>query len=275
MVVTMKISAIIENTTIDTALTPKHGLSIYIETTKHKILFDLGPDDTCLHNAKTMGIDLAEVDIVVLSHGHYDHGGALASFLKINDKAKLYFHRKAFLPYYQNKTFSKKYIGLDQSLADNERIIFTDDTLRIDDELFILSNIEGQFDTQSNRVLLKKTGNGYEQDDFIHEQSLIVTAENRTALFSGCSHRGINNIMHAALKHQPVIQAVFGGFHLYNPISNVIEPPEVIKRLASELSGRETVFYTCHCTGIIAFEMMSGIMGDKIQYLSTGSVIIL
>jgi len=44
----MKITALLENTTRDTALTPKHGLSIYIETPKHKVLFDLGPDDTCI-----------------------------------------------------------------------------------------------------------------------------------------------------------------------------------------------------------------------------------
>jgi len=271
----MKISALVENTTIDSALIPKHGLSIYIETANHKILFDLGPDDTCLHNAKIMGIDLAEVDTVVLSHGHYDHGGALASFLKINNKARLYFRRYAFEPYYQKKLFTKKYIGLDQSLADNERIIFTDDTLRIDDELFIFSDIEGQFDTKSNRVLLKKTPNGYVQDDFIHEQCLIVSEGDKAALFSGCSHRGINNILRAAYKHQPVIQAVFGGFHLYNPISNAVEPPEVVTRLATELSERETVFYTCHCTGKIAFEIMRGVMDDKVQYLSTGTIIVI
>ena len=179
----MKITALLENTTKDTALTPKHGLSIYIETPKHKVLFDLGPDDTCLQNAQTMGIDLAQVDTVVLSHGHYDHGGALASFLKINDKARLYFHKQAFEPHYHKVLFVKKYIGLDKNQADNERIFFTDDKIRIDDELFLFSDVEGWLDTKSSRLLLKKTPAGYERDSFAHEQSLIVTAEDKSVLF--------------------------------------------------------------------------------------------
>ena len=269
----MRITALLENTTIDKALTPKHGLSIYIETTKHKVLFDLGPDDTCLHNAQIMGIDLTNVDTVVLSHGHYDHGGALESFLEINDKAKLFFHKQAFQPHYHKRVFFKKYIGLDPNQADNARICFTDETMRIDDELFVFSDVEGQLDTKSSRSLLKKTPDGYMRDDFSHEQSLIVTTENKAALFSGCSHRGISNILRAADKHQPALQAVFGGFHLFNPSTKAVEPKEMIERLASELSALETEFYTCHCTGDTAYEIMRGIMGDKIHYLSTGTVI--
>jgi len=269
----MKITALLENTTIDTALTPKHGLSIYIETPKHKTLFDLGPDDTCLQNAQILGIDLAQVDTVVLSHGHYDHGGALASFLKINDNARLFLHRQAFEPHYHKRLFVKKYVGLDQNQANNARLSFTDDTVRIDDELFLFSDVEGQLDTKSSRSLLKKTADGYVRDDFAHEQSLIVTAEDKAVLFSGCSHRGISNILRAAAKHQPTIRAVFGGFHLFNPSTQAVEPAETIERLANELSELGTEFYTCHCTGNTAFEIMRGIMGDKIHYLSTGSVV--
>jgi 7,8-dihydropterin-6-yl-methyl-4-(beta-D-ribofuranosyl)aminobenzene 5'-phosphate synthase len=269
----MRITALLENTTKDMALTPKHGLCIHIETSKHKILFDLGPDDTYLHNAQKIGVNLAEVDTVVLSHGHYDHGGGLAGFLKINDKAKFFLHRQAFAPHYFKVLFVKKYIGLDQSLADNDRITFTDDAMCIDDELFLFSDVEGQLDTKSSRALLKKTSDGYVRDDFAHEQSLIITAEDKAVLFSGCSHRGISNILRAAYKHQPVIQVVFGGFHLCNPVTKAAEPTEVVERLATELSARETVFYTGHCTGNKAFETMSDIMGNKVQYLSTGSVI--
>ena len=269
----MRITALLENTTVNTALKPKHGLSIYIETNNHKILFDLGPDDTCLNNAQALGIDLAEVDTVVISHGHYDHGGALANFIKINDKAKLYLRRQAFEPHYHKRLFIKKYIGLDPELSDNDRIIFADAAMRIDDELFLFSDIEGQPDTKSSRALLKKTSAGYARDDFTHEQSLIVTEGDSAALFSGCSHRGISNILRAADRHQSKIQAVFGGFHLFNPATNAVEQPEMVERLANELSKRDTVFYTCHCTGKSAFDTMRGIMGNKIQYLSTGSVV--
>ena len=269
----MKVVTLVENTTKNPKLKSKHGLSIYIETTKHKVLFDLGSDNTYQHNAKELGIDLTAVDTVVISHGHFDHGGALPSFLKINNKAKIFISRKAFESYYIKVLLAKIYIGLDKGLVGNERFILTDDIMRIDDELFLFSDVDGHFNTKSNNVLLTKTQHGYMQDDFTHEQNLIVNTENNSVLFSGCSHRGIANIVRTAHKHQPTIQAAFGGFHLYNPATRTTEPVAVTQQLAKELSEYETTYYTGHCTGNKAFKIMNDIMGDKVQYLSTGAEI--
>ncbi|MCL2367553.1 MAG: MBL fold metallo-hydrolase [Oscillospiraceae bacterium] len=271
----MKISVLVENTTTDGALKPKHGLSLYIETSRHKVLFDLGPDDTYLENARKLGIDLAEVDTVVLSHGHKDHGGALAGFLQMNSQAKIYLHKQAFEPYFIRVLFAKVPIGLDEGLRGNGRFVLTDGVTQIDDELFLFSDVKGNFVTKSNRVLLKKTARGYAQDDFAHEQNLIVTAEGKTALFSGCSHRGIANILCRAEAHKPGIEAVFGGFHLYNPATKAVEPPEVVAGLIDELSAYDAVFYTGHCTGDKAFAHMRDRMGERVQALSTGTVIAL
>lgn len=98
---------LVENTTNNKVLKPKHGLSIHIETPKHKILFDIGPNNPFIHNANQLGIDLTEVDTLVISHGHFDHGGALSSFLNINTKAKIYIHRQAFEPHYIKVLFRK------------------------------------------------------------------------------------------------------------------------------------------------------------------------
>ena len=269
----MKIIALVENTTEDKALKPKHGLSVYIETLKHKILFDLGPDDAFIHNAHKLGIDLTEVDTVVISHGHFDHGGALADFLRVNNKAKIYIHRLAFEPHYIKVLFFKVYIGLNKKLTVNNRFILIDDITKIDDELFVFSDVKGKFSTRSNNVLLKKTVNGYVKDDFSHEQNLIVTSEDKSVLLSGCSHKGIANILCTAKKHQPKIQAVFGGFHLYNPATKSTEPPELVQHLASELSAYDVVFYTGHCTGSKAFAIMHDNLGDTLQYFSTGTIV--
>ena len=73
----MKIYVLMENTTKKEDMLTEHGLSLYIETENHKILFDTGQSENFAINAERMGIDLSLVDIAFLSHGHYDHGGGL------------------------------------------------------------------------------------------------------------------------------------------------------------------------------------------------------
>lgn len=107
----MKITALVENETKG-ELKSKHGLSLYIETPKHKILFDVGPDKTLFENAEKRNIDLSRVDTVIISHGHIDHGGALKQFLKINSTAKIYIQRKAFEKHYIKLLFIKWMLGL-------------------------------------------------------------------------------------------------------------------------------------------------------------------
>jgi len=269
----MKIIALVENTVEGKDLKTVHGLSIYIETPKHKLLFDLGPNDTVFENAAKLGVDLTEVDTVVISHGHYDHGASLGKFLEVNDKAKIYIRKQAFEPYFADVKSEKKFIGLAPELAGNERIVFTGDSMRIDDELFLFSNLEISLDTKGRNVLFKQTPDGYEFDDFTHEQYLILASEGKAVLFSGCSHSGINGILAEALFYQPDICAVFGGFHLYDPNSGESEPDILIRWLAQMLNAYDPIFYTCHCTGQKAFDLMREIMGDKLRYLSTGMIV--
>ncbi|MFR0986450.1 MAG: MBL fold metallo-hydrolase [Frisingicoccus sp.] len=90
----MKIVNLIENTEGCSGCASEHGLSFYIET-KHKLLVDTGATDAFVRNAKMLGVDLKAVDTVILSHGHYDHGGGLPAFIKINSKAKIYIRTAA------------------------------------------------------------------------------------------------------------------------------------------------------------------------------------
>ena len=76
----MTITMLVENTTSQGSIGAQHGLSLFIETGGTRILFDMGSDDLFAKNARVLGIDLASVDLAVLSHGHWDHGGASAFF---------------------------------------------------------------------------------------------------------------------------------------------------------------------------------------------------
>ena len=91
----MKIQNLVENEQGKNGCLAEHGLSVYLETGKHKLLVDTGATDAFLRNAEFLGIDLKEVDILILSHGHYDHGGGILTFSKINPRARIYIREDA------------------------------------------------------------------------------------------------------------------------------------------------------------------------------------
>lgn len=262
----MKVTALVENTT-ECELKAKHGLSLYIETCNHKILFDLGPDHTLFENAKKRNIDLTMIDTVIISHGHIDHGGALRDFLEINSTANIFVQRNAFEPHYNKMLFLKIGIGLDDSLQTHPQIKFVDGDYKIDDELslFTVNNIDKCYSTV-NDVLYDKQG----RDTFSHEQNLLITA-NISVVIMGCGHAGVVNIMEKARIHQPHV--CIGGFHLCNPITKKIVSSHLLDEMVKALQEYQyTRFYTCHCTGLKSFEYMSGQM-PNLFYLSCGKEI--
>ena len=78
----MKLITLVENTKGASGCACEHGLSIYIETNKHKILMDTGASGTFIENAQLLGVDLSQVDMLVLSHGHYDHAHYVGKYIE-------------------------------------------------------------------------------------------------------------------------------------------------------------------------------------------------
>ena len=233
----MKITSLLENTTKRENMQVEHGLSLYIETESHRILFDMGQTDLFYENSKVLGIDLSKVDVAILSHGHYDHGGGLRKFLEINSRAPVYIHNDAFLPHYNGR---EKYIGLDTSLKEHQQIIFTGDEYRIDSflTLFSCNDREKKHPTIPSG-LNKKVGDIFIPDDFRHEQYLLVEEGGKKVLISGCSHKGILDITEW---FSPDV--LIGGFHYSKLLLD-----ETLAKAARSLASHHTVFYTCHCTG--------------------------
>lgn len=264
----MKIKALVENKS-SCELTPKHGLSLYIETESHKILFDLGPDKTLFSNARTAGIHLEDADTVIISHGHFDHGGALKQFLKINKKAVVYIQRSAFEPHYNKAGIFKIDIGLDRDLINHPQIKLIDGDYQIDDELQLFTVAQSQkCRSPMNDVLYDKHG----KDDFTHEQNLIISGE-KTVLVFGCGHTGIVNILESAKPFSPTV--CVGGFHLFNPVSKRSAPKKLLDEIACELKNYGGIeFYTCHCTGSRPYKYLSEKMSN-LHYLSCGEQITL
>ena len=140
----MKIVTLLEDTACRTDLSAARGLSIYVETAKHKVLFDMGPDASFLDNAARLGVDIAAVDTAVLSHGHSDHGGGLAAFCRANARAKIYLRPDALQPHYAVLPGQEpRSIGLEAPPEPiRERLVSTGASLRLDEELLLFSDVE-------------------------------------------------------------------------------------------------------------------------------------
>lgn len=253
----MKITALAENISETASIYSEHGLSLFIETEKTNILFDMGQTDIFYKNATTLGIDLKTVDIAILSHGHYDHGGGLEKFLEINKTAPVYINKNAFGDYYNA---SEKYIGLNKKIQNNPRFIFTDDIYNISDEFSLHScNNKARPNALGSFGLSEKVNSKLIPDRFLHEQYLLIEENAKSVLISGCSHKGIIDIVNW---FKPNI--LIGGFHF-----SKLELGQALHDAASKLAAYDTVYYTCHCTGFSQYEYMKKIM-PQLNYLSCG-----
>ncbi|MBQ2854882.1 MAG: MBL fold metallo-hydrolase [Oscillospiraceae bacterium] len=257
----MKITVLTENTALRPDLLAEHGLSLYIETQTHRILFDAGQTDAFSKNAEKLGVDLKAVDFCVLSHGHYDHGGGLKRFLEINDHAPVYLSRHAFGEYFS----SGKYIGLDPKLENHPRLIPVGDVLEIVPGMTLIScnDLLRPFSFGVFGQSVRK--NGIHQDDaYLHEQYLLVEENGQKFCFSGCSHKGVLNILHW---FRPDV--FFGGFHFIRMDPEGRELAEA----ARKLQAFPTRYFTGHCTGAEQYAALKETLDHRLEYLHTGTVI--
>jgi len=277
----MRVVALIENTKPEGRddLTAEHGLSLYIEQEGRHILFDTGATGAFARNAEKLGIDLGTVDAAVISHHHFDHGGGLARFLEINQRAKIYLRKsEAENFYFRALGIINKYIGLDQELLRKHAHRFerVEGFTRILPGVSILTEIPRPYDLpRGNRKLFVKKGGAYEPDDFGHELILVMEEQENLVVFTGCSHNGVLNMMTAVTRQFPdkPIKAVFGGFHLIGlPVLNTMAASKnEVRAMGKELLKFpvERVF-TGHCTGKKAYRMLKEVMGQTLEYFPTG-----
>lgn len=278
----MRILTLIENTEGRRGCTCAHGLSFYIETPRHKALMDVGPSGATLDNAALLGVDLQQVDTVILSHGHYDHAGGIMPFAFRNQSAALYMQQTADGAYYADDGEAAgdkryRYIGIDRQIPalPQVRVLQGDAVIDEEMELFTIRRRTRSL-LFTNRRLLLRQHDGFVQDDFRHEQFLVLKEGNVRVLLSGCAHSGILRILEAyAEKYGECPDAVVSGFHLMVHREYTQAEREEIRQIAHTLRRYPCRFFTCHCTGLAAYEEMKAVMGDGLQYLHSGDEIIL
>ena len=258
----MKITTLMENTALSPLFTAEHGLSLFVETERCRFLFDAGQTGAFADNAGKLGIDLKAADFAVLSHGHYDHSGGMTTFLERNRRAKLYIQEEAFGVYCNG---TQKYIGLDQRLRQSGRLVLTGDEYNIAPGLTLKTCNDLPRPVPTDPFgLTERIGSFFLPDEFRHEQYLLIEEGGKRVLLSGCSHKGILNILDW---FRPDV--LVGGFHFKG-----LDPESPQLRAWGEaMAAYDTVFYTGHCTGKEQFEVLKTILGDRLHAISTGSVV--
>lgn len=256
----MKLSILTENTASG-KFCAEHGLSYYIESDVN-ILFDTGHSDVFLQNAKKLKIDINEVDTVVLSHGHWDHGDGLRF---ISEKT-LICHPDAFKKRYRKKRDEN--IGLDLSinqLKEKFEIITSRKPYPVSKNIIFLGEIPrlNSFESQTTTFVLENN-----EDDFVIDDSgLVIKLNEEIIVISGCAHSGICNIIEYAKTITGIskIRAVVGGFHLKH---NNQQTKETIKYLKSQDIAE---IYPSHCTELDALTAFNEAF--NIKQLKTGMVL--
>jgi 7,8-dihydropterin-6-yl-methyl-4-(beta-D-ribofuranosyl)aminobenzene 5'-phosphate synthase len=276
----MRIINLVENEPGSSGCEAAHGLSFYVETQAHRFLFDTSPSELVICNAQKLGVDLTAVDTVILSHGHYDHSGGILPFVEINPRAKIYMQSNAGGEYYafdgEDKGF--RYIGIDKKILSLPKVQLLKGDTKIDDELQLFTVDNRAFPLPStNKRLRQLCGGQYIQDEFHHEQNLLLTADGKKILFCGCAHNGILNVMETLERKfgkDMLPDLVIGGFHLMKRTEFSEADTVEVTEIANRLRAYKAHFATCHCTGLPVFNQMKEIMGGQLSYVRSGDEVL-
>jgi 7,8-dihydropterin-6-yl-methyl-4-(beta-D-ribofuranosyl)aminobenzene 5'-phosphate synthase len=270
-----QITVVVENTARKPGLLAEHGLSFLIEVNGEKVLFDTGQGLALKHNAEIMDLRLGEVKTVVLSHGHYDHSGGLATALSMMNHPAVYAHPSVTEPKfvcYQN--MKSRAIGMPEAdqkaLSENAEWIHTTEPIKLPGGLRLTGPIprETGFENAGGPFFLNEEGT--ELDWLDDDQAAFFETKNGTVVILGCAHAGvINTLRHIRrLTNKQPIHTVIGGMHLHSASNDRMK--KTIKALRKLDIG---CMFLCHCTGFAATAELWNEFPGKVRPCPTGTVI--
>ena len=265
-------------------LVGEHGLSLLVTVhegrEKHTVLFDTGHTGIgVLHNAGHLGVDLGQVEAIVMSHRHMDHTGSLWPVLdRLARPIPLVIHPDAFLP--------SRYL----LLSDGNKLRFPDTLNRQDLEKAGVQIVESRkpVPVAAGKILVtgeierttkfeKGLPNAYMEqngelvkDPISDDQSLVLHLRGKgLVVISGCAHSGIINTLLYSKKISGVdrLYAVLGGFHLSGPQFE----PIIEETIESMKKMNPTIFVPMHCTGWKAVHRFEEVFADAFILNSVGS----
>jgi 7,8-dihydropterin-6-yl-methyl-4-(beta-D-ribofuranosyl)aminobenzene 5'-phosphate synthase len=251
----------------------EHGLSIWIEADSTCILFDTGQSTKCIENALQLGIDLSRAEYLILSHGHYDHTGAIDAVLRLAPHVKIYCHPDCPIKRYSHYADGTvKDIAMrsaaHQSLSEHtQQLTHVDSFTFLTDSFGVITSIPRDTAFENTGGTFSLDSKGELTDTIPDDLSLFFLTSRGIVLVCGCCHSGIINTLYH-LQHKILntpIAAVIGGLHLVNAST------DRMSHTIAELNRLSIpALYPCHCTGDAATLVLQQSLHTKVIPVTTG-----
>jgi 7,8-dihydropterin-6-yl-methyl-4-(beta-D-ribofuranosyl)aminobenzene 5'-phosphate synthase len=263
---------LVDNVAGSEALQTEHGLAVLISGPGKKLLFDAAASaEVLLQNARSLGVDLGEIDASIISHGHNDHTGGLGAVAGQRRGLGIYAHPSAFLRRWAGSPGQPlKDVSCPHSLPKLRQFGAVFRPIKGPEmltEWLVLSGPVGGSRHGTEAFVIRKDDNMI-VDRFEDELFCLLRGEQGWTVLTGCCHRGLKNILRAArflTRGQP-ITAIVGGLHLRNAHTQELhETVELLKGFGPP------EIYPCHCTGPKAIDFLTQNLPEQVRPLKAGS----
>lgn len=238
----VRIAVLMDNLAGD-GLASEWGYSCFVSISGRTLLWDCGQTAAFLDNARELGIDVAGVDALAISHGHYDHGGGLPGLLESGFKGAIYAHPGVARSRFSVSKASPESIGIPCKVPPFEAVAESREILPSVTMVTDIPRLPGNNEAVRGFAFDRE---GREPDHVEDDAFLLLETDKGPVVLLGCCHAGIANSL-AVLRERHGIEsvhAVIGGLHLYNADEEQME--QAVNSLRE--SGASLVI-PGHCTG--------------------------
>ena len=265
----VKITLVVDNEA-PPGLLAEHGFAAWIDTGEESLLFDTGQGTALIPNADALNIDLSQANALILSHGHYDHTGAVAAFLAVNPNAPVIYAHDATICRFSCRPDEQppRQIGMSDDVRhilvqlppERRNVLDAPRYLRpgigITGPVPRISNFEdtgGPFYLNPDKT---------QADPITDDLSLWFETMDGLVILTGCCHSGLVNTVRHAQQVSGItrIHGIIGGLHLLNA-----SPERLDATLAFLHECAPDFLLPCHCTGTHVTDRLHTEFGDAVM----------